>query len=222
MVDVKIETADEDLFAHRVVLGAYSQALLDIFSNHSAHSMVNLELHNVSSDDCKKVLKFLYTADISLTDENIQGILHTSIRLQMEALQKMSYQYLNQYSEKNAFSYYAICINNNLIVLAAKIWRFICEQFEALCDQGEFEKLLLHQAIDILSDNRLRISSEVVVVNSVLMWVRKNPHQISDIWDILGCVRFPLLTPEQLLRLETHPYLSTIPGMPEKIHHAMW
>ena len=221
-VDVKFQTADVEVFAHRVILGAHSPVLLEMLQKQSCNHMVSLDLYDVSSTDCKDVLKFLYTSDINLTDENINGVLRSSIRMNIETLRKICSDYLSQYSVENALSYHAVCINNNLLLLAAKIWQYICENFEELSNQDEFMQQSLDDIIIILSEDRLNVSSEMVVVNSAIMWLRKNSHKILNVNEIWDCIRFPLIQPEQLLQLENYQYMSNNPEIQSKIYNAIW
>ena len=71
LCDVLITANDGDIQAHKIALGAFSDALLTTFYHYNPDDMVRINLSDFRSDVIMSILYYLYTTELELNSHVI-------------------------------------------------------------------------------------------------------------------------------------------------------
>jgi hypothetical protein len=73
--------------------------------------------------------------------------------------------------------------------------------------QETLKRLSADTLTAVLRSDNLRVPSEMCVFHSVVQWLEADPARISLAADVLGHVRFPTMTQQELCKVADHPLL---------------
>ena len=109
LCDVHLVAEGAKFPAHRVVLAAASLYFQAMFTGSFRENQMNeITLHGMSSDGLKCVLDLIYTAELSLTAENVCDVLSVASLLQLNDTVKHCGRFLvSIVSEQNCLSFLA-------------------------------------------------------------------------------------------------------------------
>lgn len=103
----------------------------------------------------------------------------------------------------NCLSLYSLAHEHNHQGLHQTASRCISQHFEPLTKQDTFLSLQYVALINLLSSDRLEVSSELVIYQAVRNWVESaSAVRLPLFKELLGYVRFPLLTREELVDVQ--------------------
>ncbi len=200
MCDVVLRTADDNLFAHKMTLGAYSDLLAKQFSADSHGEMSTIDLSLCPTDIVKQILHFVYTTDITITDSNISDLIGCSRQLGLDIVLAMCMDNLQSYNTNNALLYYNIAEKHNLQELRNSIFLFICAQFAEISQTTAFLHISYEKLQLFLSDDRLAVTSELDSFYAMKRWVDYNRlERLRMIPVLMKYVRLQLIVPAMLV-----------------------
>ena len=110
--DVKVVVKDKELAAHKAVLAAASPFFLSLLTSdmrESKEHLIRIELEEATASVMKDVLQYIYTGNVSVTEENAHNLMATTDYLLLPGLKTMLGRYLMEVltTENCVFNYFA-------------------------------------------------------------------------------------------------------------------
>lgn len=224
MCDVTLATKDDDLLAHKLILGAFSDLLVCKFSSESSGEMIVIDLPLCSTDIVQQVLNFIYTSNLIITDTNISDLIGCSMRLGVAIIMDKCMDHLRFYNTDNAYFYHSIAEKHSIQGLEKGIFSFICAQFVEISREESFLHIPYEKLLKSLGDDRLSAISELDIFHAMMRWVDYNRQErLSMLPDLMECVRLPLIAPDMLISdIQVDEQIFNIKECRDQLYTAMW
>ncbi|XP_066521483.1 kelch-like protein 41b isoform X1 [Hoplias malabaricus] len=222
-VDCTLKVGDQHFPCHRLILAACSPYFREIFF--SEDGKVKEDLKEIPLDDVDPtvldmIIKYLYSAEIELTDDNVQEIFAVANRFQIPSVFTVCVNYLQKkLSIANCLAIFRLGVVLNVPRLAVAARDFIADRFELLVNEEEFLQLAPHELFALIGGDMLNIEKEEVVFESLMKWVRSDKEKrVKTLNDAFEYIRFPLL-PEKYFRekVETDDIIKADPELLKKL-----
>ena len=109
--NVKVVVKDKELAAHKAVLAAASPFFLSLLTSdmrESKEHLIRIELEEATASVMEDVLHYIYTGNVSVTEENAHNLMATADYLLLPGLKTMVGRYLIEIltNENCVFNYY--------------------------------------------------------------------------------------------------------------------
>ncbi|XP_017571023.1 kelch-like protein 41b [Pygocentrus nattereri] len=222
-VDCTLKVGDRCLPCHRLILAACSPYFREIFFSEDGRVREDLKevaLDDVDPDILDMIIKYLYSADIELTDDNVQEIFAVANRFQIPSVFTVCVNYLQKkLSMANCLAIFRLGLVLNVPRLAIAARDFIADRFESLVNEEEFLQLAPHELFALIGGDMLNVENEEVVFESLMKWVRSDKEKRAKaLSEAFNCIRFRLL-PEKYLRekVETDDIIKADPELLKKL-----
>ncbi|XP_019634970.1 PREDICTED: kelch-like protein 24 [Branchiostoma belcheri] len=208
-LDVVVQVESREFPCHRAVLASTPYFKTMLSSNLSESSSRVIQLREIDSISFSKILDFLYTGKICIGKDDVQDILKTAHMLQFDRI----VQYCHTFIQDN------LCLSNclgvmsladmyGLSVLKTKARDMAVSNFPDVTQEEEFRSLSVQELADILGDERLKVTNEDDVVQSVLRWLDHVPENSkTGILKILQKINLSCVRISVLQKLESHPVI---------------
>lgn len=222
-VDCTLKVGDRCFPCHRLILAACSPYFRDIFF--SEDGKVKEDLKEVSLDDVDPnildmIIKYLYSAEIELTDGNVQEIFALANRFQIPSVFTVCVNYLQKkLSLSNCLAIFRLGLVLNVPRLAVAARDYSADRFESLAKEEEFLQLAPHELFALIGSDVLNVAKEETVFEAVLKWVRSDKEKRAKaLVDAFECIRFRLL-PEKYFKekVETDDIIKADPELQKKL-----
>ncbi|XP_072539055.1 kelch-like protein 41b [Salminus brasiliensis] len=222
-VDCTLKVGDRCFPCHRLILAACSPYFREIFF--SEDGKIKEDLKEVALDDIDPtildmIIKYLYSAEIELTDENVQEIFAVANRFQIPSVFTVCVNYLQKkLSMANCLAIFRLGLILNVPRLAVAARDFIADRFESLMNEEEFLQLAPHELFALIGGDMLNVEKEEVVFESLMKWVRSDKEKrVKSLNEAFECIRFRLL-PEKYFRekVETDDIIKADPELLKKL-----
>ena len=177
LCDVHLVTEGAKFPAHRVVLAAASPYFHPMFTGGFKESQMNeITLSDTSSVGLKSVLDAIYTADLSLSVENVCDVVPLASLLQLNEIVEHCERFLaTNVSAGNCLHRLYFADRYDLQQVMDECTDFILEHFDAISQSVEFARLSKEQLCSYLSDDHLKArSGEIEVYRATLKWYEAN------------------------------------------------
>ena len=219
------EEGSTKFYAHRSVLAASCSYFYDLYTGTSLSRYTReTVLRGITDAILRVVLDYIYSAQILLTEENIEEILCASFQLGLESLRLECEQFLIRY----------LCIENCIKMTAmARIYscekllregkRFMIENFMEIQSSEEFYKMPKRELAEIVADDDLNVKNEEQVFNSIRAWVNFDVMSRRDTFsDLFSHVRLPFIARTFLLgTIDKDPLLTSSSASKELVAEAL-
>ncbi|XP_077289480.1 kelch-like protein 28 [Arctopsyche grandis] len=181
--DTSFAVGGRYFYAHLVVLSAYSE----FFSRNI--DKLSETFSPFDSDVINAILKYCYTAEISIADRHYDKLMELANRLQVKIPPR----------------YETVDLSNCLEVLKSKensdlkteAMDLTLGNFETLHKTQDFLNLPVSNVNEILKSDYLNVPSEESIFNAVKLWVNHdNANRKSDLAQLMRSVRLSLLSME--------------------------
>ncbi|XP_053740339.1 kelch-like protein 41b [Synchiropus splendidus] len=222
-VDCTLKVGDRSFPCHRLIMAACSPYFREIFFTEDGKEVENTKevvLEDVNPSILDMIVQYLYSAEIDLTDDNVQDIIAVANRFQIPSVFTVCVNYLQKrLSASNCMAIFRLGLVLNCPRLAVAGRNFIADRFELLHKDEEFLKLAAHELFAIIGGDSLNVEKEELVFEAVMKWVRYDKDKrIKLLKDAFDCVRFRLL-PEKYFkeRVETDDIIKSDPELQKTI-----
>ncbi|KAK3099700.1 hypothetical protein FSP39_008225 [Pinctada imbricata] len=217
--DVKLKVGDDIYNAHKFVLAKSSDVFRTMLyesrwgqeKNDQFELNENPEWHPVFD----KFLKFLYTAEISVSVESVVGILCLADKYNVSSLKSLCTQYMVENSRspkvQNALSWYGVAKALGLTDLIEQCAKTIAWNTEALVRLQQWKDMDFDFVLDMLHNSELVIPNEYTLYNSLITWLfeeQQLPHLKEYSEKLLPLIRFPQMMVSQLYEIEKSDVLE--------------
>uniref|UniRef100_A0A3Q3W288 BTB domain-containing protein n=1 Tax=Mola mola TaxID=94237 RepID=A0A3Q3W288_MOLML len=221
-VDCTLRVGDRSFPCHRLIMAACSPYFREIFFTEDGKEAENTKevvLEDVNPSILDMIIQYLYSANIDLTDDNVQDIIAVANRFQIPSVFTVCVNYLQKkLSLSNCMAIFRMGLVLNCPRLAVAARNYIADRFELLYKDEEFLKLAAHELFAIIGGDSLNVEKEELVFEAVMAWVRHDKDRTKVLKDAFNCIRFRLL-PETYFKdkVETDEIIKANPELQKMI-----
>ncbi|KAK5859645.1 hypothetical protein PBY51_021186 [Eleginops maclovinus] len=210
-VDCVLKIQEEEFPCHRLVLAASSPFFKAMFLSELEESKKReIVLKDVEPSVIKMILRYLYTSDINLTEQNVQDIFMVANMYQIPSIFSVCVSYLQEKLVLgNCLAIFRLGLLLDCPRLTLNARDFICERYQVVVRDQDFHQLGPSELAIIITSDALNIEREELVFESLMDWVKHDEtNRIKDLPELLHCIRFRLITPDYFKeKVERHQYL---------------
>ena len=193
----------KELTAHKAVLAAASPFFLSLLTSdmrESKEHLIRIELEEATASVMEDVLQFLYTGNVSVTEENAHNLMATADYLLLPGLKTMVDRYLMQILtiENCVFNYY-FADKYQCVELKEKARKMINSDFSVVIETDDFLSLDVKQVMEWVSSDDITVNTEEEVFKGIVKWMS---HKRSE-----REVNFPALLHQVRLVSISHDFL---------------
>uniref|UniRef100_A0A670XUB6 Kelch like family member 2 n=1 Tax=Pseudonaja textilis TaxID=8673 RepID=A0A670XUB6_PSETE len=203
LCDVTIVAEDVEIAAHRVVLAACSPYFYAMFAGEMSESQAkNVRIKEVDGWILKKLIEYIYTGEITITEENVQVLLPAASLLQLQDVKKGCCDFLEiQLHPTNCLGIQAFADMHACIELLNKANTYTEQHFTEVVLGDEFLSLGVEQVCSLISSDKLTVASEEKVFEAVIAWVNYDKNVRQELMArLMEHVRLPLLSKDYLVQ----------------------
>lgn len=149
------------------------------------------------------IIEYAYTGTVLITQETVESLLPAANLLQVKLVLKECCSFLESQLDAGnciGISRFAETYGCHDLCLAAT--KFICENFEEVCQTEDFFELTRTELDEIVSNDCLKVVTEETVFYALESWIKYDvTERQQHLAQLLHCVRLPLLSVKFLTRL---------------------
>ncbi|CAJ1071585.1 kelch-like protein 40a [Xyrichtys novacula] len=210
-VDCVLKIQDKEFPCHRLVLAASSPFFKAMFlSDLEESKKKEITLKDVEPGVMGMILRYLYTSDINLTEQNVQDIFMVANMYQIPSIFSVCVTYLQEKLVLgNCLAIFRLGLLLDCPRLALAARDFICERFQVVVRDQDFLQLGPSELAIIITSDALNVEQEEQVFESLMEWIKHDEtNRVKDLPELLHCVRFRLIPPDYFKeKVERHQYI---------------
>ncbi|CAI5439262.1 unnamed protein product [Caenorhabditis angaria] len=190
------------IHAHRLVLSACSGYFLGMFTSHMSECFLKeIAMETIDFEILDQLVEFCYSGQIEINDSNVQELLPAACLIQINEVQNACCEYLKkQLDPSNCLGIRAFADTHSCRELMTSADEFTLKNFSSVVGKEEYLQLPIEILKDIIESDRLNATSEEIVYNAVIQWVRHDiPQRKRFLSMLLSHVRLPLCSPKFLV-----------------------
>ncbi|KAI5093104.1 kelch-like protein 40a [Silurus meridionalis] len=212
-VDCILKIKDQDFPCHKLVLAASSPYFKAMFLSDLEESKKReVVLKDVEPDIMGMILRYIYTCDINLTEQNVQDVFMAANIYQIPSIFSVCVSYLeHKMVLSNCLAIFRLGLLLECPRLAAKARDYICDRFELIIRDKDFHQLGSGELAAIITCDSLSVEKEETVFEALMEWVKYDQiERLRDLPELLHCVRFRLMPPDYFKeKVEGHPFIKS-------------
>ncbi|XP_073211586.1 kelch-like protein 3 isoform X6 [Lepidochelys kempii] len=204
LCDVVIVAEAVEMEAHRVVLAACSPYFCAMFTGDMTESKAKkIEIKDVDGQTLSKLIDYIYTAEIEVTEENVQVLLPAASLLQLMDVRQNCCDFLqSQLHPTNCLGIRAFADVHTCTELLQQANAYAEQHFPEVMLGEEFLSLSLDQVCSLISSDKLTVSSEEKVFEAVISWINyEKESRLEHMAKLMEHVRLPLLPRDYLVQI---------------------
>ncbi|XP_061686424.1 kelch-like protein 2 isoform X2 [Syngnathoides biaculeatus] len=225
LCDVTIVAEDVEIAAHRVVLAAGSPYFHAMFTGEMAESRAKrVRIKEMDGWTLGLLVDYIYTAEIQVTEENVQALLPAAGLLQLNEVKKACCDFLSsQLHPSNCLGIRAFADLHACSQLLTQANCYAEQHFTEVVGSEEFLNLGMEQVSSLIASDKLAIPTEEKVFESVIAWVNHDKDVRQEhLAHLMEHVRLPLLTREYLVqRVEEESLIKNSSACKDYLIEAM-
>ncbi|XP_067121381.1 kelch-like protein diablo [Centruroides vittatus] len=218
MSDVVLRVNKKLFAAHKSVLTCYCPFLKRHLLARGRQGIQGIDLQNVDPDSFEILLNYMYTGQLNISCQNLVDVYNASRSLEMEDVSKHCIKMLINQNDNisSKLFLYATAKKLGIQKVSQRAYKAILHKFDEISGTNEFLDLDVEQLCEILNSDQIGTHSEINVFLSSLNWLNyKFIEREKHIVRVMSCVRFPLMTMEEVLSCYHPPILPGIVEFPE-------
>ncbi|XP_030637825.1 kelch-like protein 41b [Chanos chanos] len=222
-VDCTLKVGDRCFPCHRLIMAACSPYFRELFFSEDGKEKEGsneVVLEDVDPSILDMIIQYLYSAEIDLTDDNVQEIFALANRFQIPSVFTVCVNYLQKkLSLANCLAIFRLGLVLNVPRLAVAARDYIADRFEAVSKEEEFQQLAPHELFALIGGDRLNVETEELVFEALMRWVRSDKEKrVKALSEAFECIRFRLL-PEKYFqeKVETDDIIKADPELLKKV-----
>ena len=179
--DVIVEVKGKEFKAHKAVLAAASPFFLTLLESNMRESnehLIKVELEEATASIMEDVLKYVYTGNVSVTEESAHNLIATADYLLLPGLKSLGCDFLKGIlaTENCVFNYYFAeryqCMN-----LMEECRELIKSNFRAVMKTDDFLNLDVRYVSKWVSSDDVTVNAEEEVFKGIVKWVNHNKSE---------------------------------------------
>ena len=201
--NVTIAVKGKEFKAHKDMLAAASPFFLSLLKSNMRESneqLIRIELEEASAAVMEEVLKYIYTGNVSVTEESAHNLFATADYLLLPGLRTVAGNFIKDTvtTENCVFNYY-FAIKYQCIELKEKSSELIHSNFSVVVETDDFLNLDVKQVMEWVSSDDVIVKDEKEIFNGIVKWVHHNKSERERSFpDLLHEVRLLSLSHEFL------------------------
>ncbi|XP_017569285.1 kelch-like protein 28 [Pygocentrus nattereri] len=204
LCDIVLRVGDVKIHAHKVVLASISPYFKAMFTgNLSEKETSEVEFQCIDEAALQAIVEYAYTGTVFISQETVESLLPAANLLQVKLVLKECCSFLESQLDAGnciGISRFAEMYGCHDLCLAAT--KFICQNFEEVCQTEEFFELTREELDEIVSNDCLKVVTEETVFYALESWIKYDLTERQQyLAQLLHCVRLPLLSVKFLTRL---------------------
>mgnify|MGYP002280507522 CR=1 FL=1 len=211
--DVTIQVGDTRYYGHKFVLAKSSDVFRTMLYGDGWSKGDETDLILTESEECQAVfdafLRFMYTAEVTVTVDSAVGILCLADKYNVTSLKGLCVSYMIQNTQSpkvhNALHWYNWAKALHLENLVESCTKTIAWNIEAIIGTSEWLNMDLQFIRDILNNSGLVVANEFQLYNGLVAWLKYDSHK-DNLHDnastLLPLIRFPQMLVWQLFSIE--------------------
>ncbi|XP_068684090.1 kelch-like protein 3 [Montipora foliosa] len=202
--DVSVAVKEEEFKAHKLVLAASSPFFLSLLESdmkESKEHLIKIELEEATAAVIEQVIAYIYTGNVSLTEENSHDLIATADYLLLPGLKALAGEFLkmNLTTENCVFNYY-FAEKYQSFGLMEESCKMINANFSEVMGTTDFLGLDITQMLSWVSSDDVIVAAEEEIFKGILKWVRHNRSEREESFPkLLHQVRLTSISREFLL-----------------------
>lgn len=221
MVDCVLKIKDKEFPCHRLVLAACSSYFRAFFKSGVEESkQKEIVLEDVEPGVMGMILKYLYTSNINVTEQNVQDIFALANMLQIPSIFTVCVSFLQKrLSLSNCLAIFRLGLMLDCPRLAISARNFACERFQLIARDEEFLQLIPTELAAVIASDSLNVETEQEVFEALIKWVGHDQEKrMEDLPGLLDCIRLRLVPQDYFTKnVEKHEWLSSNPEITKKL-----
>ena len=196
--DVIVEVKGKEFKAHKAVLAAASPFFLTLLESNmreSSEHLIKIELEDATASIMEDVLKYVYTGNVSVTEESAHNLIATADYLFLPGLKSLACDFLKGIlaTENCVFNYY-FAERYQCVSLKEECRELIKSNFSAVMETDDFLNLDAKQVLEWVSNDDITVSAEEEVFRGIVKWVHQSKSEREkEFSDLLQHVRLSSL-----------------------------
>ncbi|KAK6492188.1 kelch-like protein 40b [Huso huso] len=220
-VDCTLKVKDKKFPCHRLVLAACSPYFRAMFLSEMEESkQKEIVLEDVEPEVLGRILKYIYTSEIEITEQNVQDIFSAANMFQVPSVFTVCVSFLQKrLSLSNCLAIFRLGLMLDCARLAIAARDFISDRFQLISRDQDFEQLSASELAAIISSDSLNVEKEEIVFEAVMKWVSNDKqNRLASLTDLFDCVRFRLIPKNYFAsNVETHKLIKSTPELVKKL-----
>ncbi|XP_041098870.1 kelch-like protein 40 [Polyodon spathula] len=220
-VDCTLKVKDKKFPCHRLVLAACSPYFRAMFLSEMEESkQKEIVLEDVEPEVLGRILKYIYTSEIEITEQNVQDIFSAANMFQVPSVFTVCVSFLQKrLSLSNCLAIFRLGLMLDCARLAIAARDFISDRFQLISRDQDFEQLSASELAAIISSDSLNVEKEEIVFEAVMKWVSNDKqNRLASLTDLFDCIRFRLIPKNYFAsNVETHELIKSTPELVKKL-----
>ncbi|XP_077588723.1 kelch-like protein 3 [Stigmatopora nigra] len=204
LCDVQLVAGSVTVAAHRVVLASSSPYFCAMFTADMSESKAHqVEIGEVDGTTLSKLVDYIYTAQIEVTEDNVQVLLPAASLLQLMDVRQACCDFLqSQLHASNCLGIRAFADVHTCMQLVAQAHAYAEQHFSEVVQCEEFASLSLQQVCSLFSSDKLTVPTEEKVFEAMIWWIKQDKcARVEHMPKLMEHVRLPLLSRDYLVQI---------------------
>ncbi|XP_076877444.1 kelch-like protein 3 [Brachyhypopomus gauderio] len=204
LCDVLLVAGEVEVPAHKVVLASCSPYFCAMFTGEMSESKAPcVEIKEVDGQTLRKLVDYIYTAEIEVTEDNVQVLLPAAGLLQLMDVRRTCCQFLHtQLHPTNCLGIRAFADLHTCTDLLNQANAYAEQHFSEVMLGEEFLGLSLQQVCSLISSDKLTVSTEEQVFEAMVAWIKHDETaRLEHMPKLMEHVRLPLLSRDYLVQI---------------------
>uniref|UniRef100_A0A6J0VEY8 Kelch-like protein 40 n=1 Tax=Pogona vitticeps TaxID=103695 RepID=A0A6J0VEY8_9SAUR len=207
---------------HRLVLAACSPYFRAMFlSDMEEGKKKEISLEDVDPDVMGKILHYIYTSELEITEQNVQDIFSVANMFQIPSIFTVCVSFLQKrLCLSNCLAIFRLGLMLDCARLAVAARDFICDRFTLTSRDEEFLQLSPDELIAIISSDSLNVEKEESVFEVVMKWAtaKDQESRLQALPVVFESIRFRLMDKDYVRdQVEKHPLVKGNPELLKKM-----
>ena len=179
--DVIVEVKGKEFKAHKAVLAAASPFFLTLLESNMRESnehLIKVELEEATASIMEDVLKYVYTGNVSVTEESAHNLIATADYLLLPGLKSLGCDFLKGIlATENCFFNYYFAERYQCMNLMEECRELIKSNFSAVMETDDFLNLDVRHVSKWVSSDDITVKAEEEVFKGIVKWVNHNKSE---------------------------------------------